>query len=139
MLRKLALAIGIVSLLSACAIPRTKLDSNPAYTSHQYSNHELEITWKSVNTGSGVRIDGTVKNVRQDFPYNSLQLTAKLLDASGQAQGKESKLFPDRFSGSEPFTIEIPVAQPESVKRIDFSYSYRTVEDFFRDSFSSVP
>ena len=35
MLKKTVLAIGIFSLLSACAVTRTDLDTNPAFTPHR--------------------------------------------------------------------------------------------------------
>lgn len=139
MLRKLALAIGILSIIAACAVPRTKLDTNPAYTAHHFANHEVEMSWKTENTDKGVRIDGTVKNVRPDLPYTALQVTAKALDENGKVLGKGSKAFEGRFAGSEPFTIEIPLPQKENVKKINFSYSYGTTEDFHRNEFDSVP
>lgn len=139
MLGKLALAIGILSLVIACAVPRTNLDTNPAFTSHQFANHELAITWKTETTDNGVRIDGSVKNVRPDLPYTSLQLTAKVLDESGRMLGKGTKDFQGRFAGSEPFSMEIPLPKKESVKKVDFSYSYGTTEDFHRNEFESVP
>lgn len=139
MLGKLALAIGILSLGTACAVPRTSLDTNPAFTSHQFGNHELAIAWKTETTDKGVRIDGTVKNVRPDLPYTSLQLTAKLLDESGRMLGKGTKDFQGRFTGSEPFSMEIPVPEKESVKKVNFSYSYGTTEDFHRNEFDTVP
>ena len=139
MLKKLMLAIAILSLISACAVPRVKQDANPAYSAHQFSNHEVDISWKAENTDKGMRIDGTLKNVRPDLPYTSLQLTAKLLDENGKELGKGTKTFDGRFTGSEAFTIEIPLARPDSVKRVNFSYSYGTTEDFHRDDFNSVP
>ncbi len=139
MLSKLALAIGILSLVTACAVPRANLDTNPAFTSHQFANHELAVSWKTEPTDQGVRIDGTVKNVRPDLPYSSLQLTAKLLDERGNTLGKGTKDFQGRFTGSEPFSMEIPVPQKESVKKVNFSYSYGTTEDFHRNDFDSVP
>lgn len=139
MLKKLVLAVGILSLITACAVSHVKQDSNPAFTTHQFSNHELDISWKSENSDKGVRIDGTVRNVRPDLPYTSLQLTAKLLDASGKVLGKGTKNFEGRFVGSEQFTIEVPLPQKESVSRINFAYSYGTTEDFHRNDFDSAP
>lgn len=138
MLKKLALAIGILSLITACAVSHVKQDANPAFSNHQFSNHELDISWKTENSDKGVRIDGTVKNVRPDLPYTSLQLTAKVLDETGKVLGTGTKSFDGRFTGSEPFSIEIPV-QKESVKKIKFAYSYGTTEDFHRNDFDSAP
>ncbi|WP_224958599.1 hypothetical protein [Geomonas subterranea] len=139
MVKKLLLAIAILSLICACAVPRAKQDSNPAYSTHQFTNHELDISWKAESTDKGVRIDGTLRNVRPDLPYTSLQLTAKLLDESGKEIGKGTKNVDGRFTGSEPFTIDIPMVRLETVKRVNFSYSYGTTEDFHRDDFTSVP
>ncbi|MBJ6748893.1 hypothetical protein [Geomonas anaerohicana] len=139
MVKRFLLAIAILSLIGACAVSRVKQDSNPAYSAHNFSNHEVDVSWKAENTDKGVRIDGTLKNVRPDLPYTSLQLTAKLKDESGKEIGKGTKNFDGRFTGSEPFSIEIPVARPDSVKRVDFFYSYGTTEDFHRNDFSSVP
>jgi len=139
MLKGLALAIGILSLITACALSHVKQDTNPAFSNHQFSNHELDIAWKTENSDKGVRIDGTVKNVRPDLPYTSLQLTAKVLDENGKVLGTGTKSFQGRFAGSEPFSIEIPLVQKESVKKINFAYSYGTTEDFHRNDFSSAP
>lgn len=139
MLKTFALAISILTLFAACAASHVKQDSNPAFTAHQFTNHEVDITWKTEKTDKGVRIDGMLKNVRPDLPYTSLQLTAKALDDSGKVLGKETKTFDGRFTGSEPFSMEIPVAQKENIKQINFSYSYGTTEDFHRNDFNSAP
>lgn len=139
MLRKFALAVMLLSTMSACASTQTVQDVNPSFASHQFSNHELEITWKTQNTDQGVKIDGTVRNVRQNLPYTSLELTTKLLDDGGKVLGTGAKIFDGRFVGKEPFSIEVPLDRKESLKRINFSYSYGTGEDFFRNNFDSVP
>lgn len=139
MVRKVLMAIVIVSLLGACAVPRTKVDSCPAFGSHRYVNHEVEVNWESKQTPSGVRVAGEVSNVRTDTPYNSFNMTVKLLDENGQELGKGSKTFPDRFMGTESFSIDIPVKEPAKFKRINFAYSYGTVEDFYKRDFETVP
>lgn len=139
MLRQVLAAIGIVSLLTACAVPRTQVDSCPAFGSHRYLNHEVEVNWESKQTPNGVRVAGEVSNVRADTPYNSFQMTVKLLDGNGQVLGKGSKTFPSRFVGTESFSIDIPVEEPERFKRINFSYSYGTVEDFYQRDFETLP
>lgn len=132
MLKRSILAIGIFSLLFACAVPHTRLDTN------RYRNHELDITWESVKTDTSVRLAGSVTNVRPDLPYNSLQLTAKLMDENRNVLGQGSTTFPNRFVGSETFTMDIPLAQGKNFRRVNFSYSYGTVEDFFRREFETV-
>lgn len=139
MLRRVVVTIGIVSLLTACAVPRTAIDSCPAFGSHRYVNHEVEVNWESKQTPDGVRVAGEVSNMRADTPYNSFQMTVKLLDENRQELGEGSKTFPDRFVGTESFSIEIPVKDPEKFKRINFTYSYGTVEEFYRRDFETVP
>ncbi|TSK07158.1 MAG: hypothetical protein FPO08_11105 [Geobacter sp.] len=139
MLKRLALTVMMLSMITACASTHSKQDANPAYASHQFSNHEVAIAWKAQETDKGVRIDGTVQNVRQDIPYTSLQLTAKLLDAKGKVMAKETKTFSGRFAGTEPFTIEIPVENKQCIDELDFSYSYGRDEDFYKGGFRSVP
>lgn len=139
MLKTILLVAGVLFLLSACAAQHATLDTNPAFSSHRYSSHELEVVWKSEKTETGIRIDGTVKNVRVDYPYNSLVLIAKLLDEKGNVLAKGNHLFPDRFVGSEPFSIDIPTVQSDRLKRISFTYSYGTVEDHYLKDFDSIP
>lgn len=129
MLKRSIIAMGIFSLLSACAVPHTRVETN------RYRNHELDIAWESVKTDTGVRLAGSVTNVRPDLPYNSLQLTAKLMDENRNVLGQGSTTFPSRFVGSAPFTMEIPLAQNKDFRRVNFSYSYGTVDDFFRREF----
>lgn len=50
-----------------------------------------------------------------------------------------TKTFPNRFVGTEPFTIDIPIDQKEDVRRINFFYTYGTVEDFYRREFEATP
>jgi hypothetical protein len=139
MLKNILLVAGILFLLSACAAQHANLDANPAFSSHRYSSHELEIIWKTEKTDTGVRVQGTVRNVRTDLPYNSLELTAKLLDENGKVLAKGNHLFPDRFVGSEPFSIDFPAVQSDRVKRINFTYTYGTVEDHYLKDFESTP
>ena len=139
MLKNFILATGIFFLLSACSVPRASLDTGPAFSSHRYNGPDLEILWKSEKTGGGIRIEGTVKNVRTDLPYKSLVLTAKLLDADGNVLAKGNQLFTDRFVGPEPFRMDIPLVQIDALRRINFSYSYGTVEDHYLKDFESAP
>lgn len=139
MSKKTILATGILFLLSACSVPHTNLDTNPAFSSHRYSSHDLEILWKSEKTDTGIRVDGTAKNVRTDSPYNALVLTAKLLDENGNVLAKGNHLFQGRLTGSEPFRMDIPLIQTDKVKRINFSYSYAIGEDNFQKDFDSTP
>lgn len=139
MQKNIAWFTGILLLLSACAVQHTNLDANPAFTSHRYSSSDLEVLWKSEKTENGVRVQGTLTNPRSDLPYNSLELTAKLLDDNGKVLAKGNHAFPNRFAGSEPFSMDIPLAQKELVSRIKFSYSYGTVEDHFLRDFESLP
>lgn len=139
MLKKVFVAIGAVACLCACSVPQTRQDSNPPYTSHQFKNEDVDITWTSEKMASGVRIAGTVRNVRTERSYNFLTLSAKLFDESGKPLSKANLTFPNRMVGSEPFAVEIPVGEPERVQEIKFTYSYGTDEDFFRQEFRSVP
>lgn len=139
MLKNILLAAGFLFLLSACAAQHASLDANPAFSSHRYSSHELEILWKSEKTDAGIQIQGTVRNVRIDLPYNSLELTAKLLDENGKVLAKGNHVFLDRFTGSEPFSMDIPLAPKDMVRRVNFSYSYGTVEDHYLKDFESLP
>ena len=43
------------------------------------------------------------------------------------------------LSASEPFTIDIPIDRKEDVRRINFFYTYGTVEDFYRREFETTP
>jgi len=133
------LAAGLLSLLSACATQQASLDTNPAYTSHRYSSHELAINWKSAKTADGLSVEGTVTNVRPDLPYNSLELKARLLGENGDVLGKKEHVFPNRFIGSEPFRMDFPLEQNQVPSRIKFTYSYGTVEDHFLKEFESAP
>lgn len=139
MIKNILCAAGLLFILSACAVPKTNLDTNPAFSSHRYSSHDLEILWKSEKTDNGIRIAGTVKNVRADSPYNSLVLTAKLLDDNGRVLAQGNHTFPNRFVGTEPFSMDIAPVPGDMVKRINFSYSYGTVEDHYLKDFESTP
>jgi hypothetical protein len=139
MLKNIVLCTGILLLLSACAVQNANLDTNPAFSSHRYTSHDLEVLWKSEKTATGIRIEGTVKNVRTELPFNSLELRAKLLDENGKVLARGNHVFLDRFVGSEPFSMDFPLVQSDRLKRINFSYSYGTVEDHYLKDFESAP
>lgn len=136
-LRRILPVTAVLLTFSACASQHAKLDANPAFSSHQYSSHDLDISWKSEKTDTGIRIAGIVTNVRNDMPYNALELTAKLLDEQGNLLAQKTHAFPSRFAGSEPFVMDIPVQNKEMAKQVSFSYSYGTEDVHFLRDFKS--
>lgn len=138
MLRNLLSAAVVIISLSACAIPHKQLDSNPAFSSHQYSSADMDISWKTERLDNAFRIDGTVTNVRTNYVYDNLELEAALLDRQGKVIAKDTYIFsPARLKGSESFKMNIPLEKDMQPERIKFHYRYGIDEDRFSVKFVS--
>jgi len=137
--QKILLVTASIFFSACAAVPHTQLDTNPAFSSHQYKSHDVSIQWKSVKTDAGIRIEGMVTNIRTNLPYDFFEIRAKLLDEKGNDLASGSIAIPDRFSSAEPFRMDIPIGRKEMVRRIDFSYSYGIGEDHFLEKFASEP
>lgn len=138
MLRNIFVATAIILSLSACAISQKQLDSNPAYSSHQYSSSDMDISWKSEKSDNALRIDGVVTNVRTNYAYENLELDATLIDDQGKVLAKQTYSFtPLKLKGSEPFKMIIPLESSLQPERIKFNYKYGVDEDRFSVKFES--
>ncbi|MHB8056387.1 MAG: hypothetical protein ACYDHC_00685 [Desulfuromonadaceae bacterium] len=138
MIRNSLVATALLLSLAACAAPQKQLDSNPAYSSHQYTSSDLEISWKSEKIDNALRIEGTVTNVRTSYIYNDLQLEAALLDSGGNVIAKQTHSFGAfKFSGAEPFKMIIPLESGMKPEQIKFNYRYGIDEDRFSINFKS--
>ncbi|HBA86875.1 MAG TPA: hypothetical protein DCZ75_02480 [Geobacter sp.] len=139
MWKRIALAAVFVLLLSACAGQRANLDTNPAFSSHKYTSHDVVVQWTSAKTSNGLRVAGTVTNVRPDLPYTSFELIAKLIGEDGKVIGSQRHAIVGRFVGSEPFAMEFPLDPAQMPARLKFAYSYGTADDHFLKDFETVP
>lgn len=140
MLRNI-LSVAVLSLsLAACAISHKELDSNPAFSPHQYNSTDMDISWKSEKLDNGIRIEGTITNVRTNSAYENIELDAILLDSQGRIVAQQTYTFmPQRLKGSEPFKMKIPLANNSMPERIKFNYRYGIDEDRFSVVFESKP
>lgn len=138
MIRNYFFAVVLFLSLSACAVSHKQLDSNQAYSSHQYSGPDLDISWKTEKLDNAILINGTVTNIRTSYVYDDLELDATILDAQGKVIAMYTHSFtPLKLKGSEPFKMTIPIGsgmQPESIK---FNYRYGIDEDRFSVTFVS--
>lgn len=124
--------------LSACAITHKQVDSNPAYSSHQYSSSDMDIAWKSEKTDNALNIIGTVTNVRSNYIYDQLELEASLIDPQGKIFAKQTFSFmPIRLIGTEAFKMTIPLEGNIRPERVRFNYRYGIDEDRFSVKFES--
>ncbi len=138
MVRNYFFAVALFLSLSACAGTQKQLDSNPAYSSHQYSSSDMDISWKTEKSDNALHIEGMVTNTRTNHVYNGLELEATLLDTHGKVIAKQTYSFtPLKLKGSESFKMTIPLEssmQPESIK---FNYRYGIDEDRYSVKFES--
>lgn len=138
MVRNYFFAAVLFLSLSACAVSQKQLDSNPAYTSHQYSSSDMDITWKTEKSDNVLLIDGTVTNARTSSVYDNVELDATLLDTQGKVLGKQTYNFtPLKLKGSAPFKMTIPLESNMQPERIKFNYRYGIDEDRFSVKFES--
>lgn len=138
MLKKTTYAALLVLALSGCAGQRAKLDSNPAFSPHTYTSHDVALQWKSVTGPGSLRVEGTVSNTRYEVPYRFFELTATLFE-DGKVIGKQEEDVAGAFVGSEPFMMDFRLDPAVKPTRIEFVYTYGREEDFFRKKFVSVP
>lgn len=136
---RIYLSVTILFLfLSACAIPHKQLDGNPAFSPHQYTSSDMDISWKSEKVANALRIDGTVTNVRVNSVYDSVELDATLVDSQGKVLAKQTYSFmPVRLKGSEPFKMTFPLEANSQPDRIKFNYRYGIDDDRYSIKFES--
>lgn len=140
MVRMCLSAVLLFVFLTACAITHKQLDSNPAFSPHQYNSADLDVSWKSEMVDNAIRIDGTVTNVRENYIYDNLELEATLLDLQGKVIAKHTYSFtPVRLKGTEPFKMIIPLEKNLLPEHIKFNYRYGIDEDNFSIKFVSRP
>lgn len=138
MVRNSLVAVALFLSLTACAASHKQLDSNPAYSSHQYSSSDAEISWKAEKADNVLRINGSVTNARTNYVYDDLELEASLLDAQGKVIAKQTYNFrPLKFNGTEPFKMTIPLESGMEPEQIKFNYRYGIDEDRFSVKFKS--
>ncbi|OGR26146.1 MAG: hypothetical protein A2X79_03820 [Desulfuromonadaceae bacterium GWB2_53_15] len=127
--------------LSACAaIPHKQLDGNPAFSPHQYSSSDMDVSWKSEKQDNALRIDGILTNVRENSVYDSVELEATLLDSQGKVLAKNTYHFtPVKLKGSESFKMTIPLEGNSQPDRIKFNYRYGIEDDRYSVKFESKP
>lgn len=140
MLSKILYSAAFFFLLSACASTRTTLDANSAYSQHQYASHDVNVVWKSEQTGTDIRIKGAITNTRQDSPYQGFELTATLLDENGKTLAQKMyAVAPGPLVGTQDFNMDIPLENKEQLQRIKFFYKYGIQDDHFTGDFESLP
>ena len=125
----LILALLLLSCCG-CATYHKEIDSNPPYSAHHFRYFDLEITWQARKTGSGVRICGTIHNLRAYY-LQDLELNARLLNQSGRVVARGSSAdFPNYVDPgrSVPFDLEFPLAPGSEADRVHFGYLYWLVE-----------
>ena len=134
-----AIALLVLSL-TACAISHKQLDNNPAFSSHQYNNTDMNISWKAERLDNALQINGTVTNARSEYVYENVELEATLLDLQGKVVAKNTYTFtPLKFNGTESFKMTIPLESGMQFERIKFNYRYGMGEDRYSIKFESKP
>jgi len=129
MVRKILLAALLV-LTTGCVHYHKELDTNPPFTAHRFRYYDVEINWQAVQGNDGVRVDGTVNNLRSDYLEN-MELTARLVDRQGKVLARQTytDFSTDIPPGKpEPFRLEFNIAPGTQPALIRFSYYYWPIE-----------
>ena len=115
---------------SGCSSYHKEIDSNPPYSAHHFHYFDLEIDWQAQKTDSGVRISGTIHNLRAYY-LQDLELNVRVLNRSGKviARGTFAD-FPNYVDPgtSVPFQLDIPSPPGAKAERVHFGYLYWLVE-----------
>ncbi len=141
MSRKLLPVVALSLLIAACAIiPHKEIDSNPAFSQHQYNSCDIGIIWKSEKSDKQLQIEGTITNVRHDSAYENLELEALILNSRGDVIAQQTfNVKPLKMKGSVPFRMEIPLPGDVTPERVKFNYRYGIGEDRYSVSFTGIP
>ncbi|HEY4744148.1 MAG TPA: hypothetical protein VIH45_05770 [Desulfuromonadaceae bacterium] len=123
-------AVLAVAFTAGCTLYHKELDTNPAYSDHQFRYYDLEIAWRAEQTDGTLRLTGTVNNLRSDYLWD-MELTSRLVGRDGKVFARQTYAdFPTYLAPGKPesFRMEfrlVPGTQPE---RIHFTYNYWPVE-----------
>ena len=118
--KRFVVILMILCATAGCTLSRKQLDQNPPFAAHRFLYENLEITWQSVRSDSGVLISGTVRNLRSYY-LQDLLLIVRLLDEQGNVLARQSYAgFPDYLppGENEPFQLSFrppPGTRPELV------------------------
>lgn len=138
MVRHYIYAALILLFMTACAIPYKQLDSNPAFSPHQYSSKDMNFSWKSEQLNNALLVDGVASNISDNYLYEALELEATLLDMQGKNIAMQTYHFtPLKFKGPEAFKMVFPLEGGVLPERIIFHYKYGVDEDRFSVEFES--
>lgn len=130
MAQRFMLVALLLLVTAGCATYHKELDGNPPFSAHRFSSYDLEVAWRTEQSGDAIKLAGTVTNHRTYF-LRDLELTARLVDNEGKVIARET--FTD-FSTylpsgkSEPFRMELRLPSGGRVERIHFSYVYWLAE-----------
>jgi hypothetical protein len=122
----------LVMMLLLCAtagcstLSSRQVDNNPPFAAHRFLYENLEIDWQSEQIKGGIRIAGTVRNLRKYY-LQDLQLFVRLMDEQGKVIARKSYAgFPDYLppGKDEPFQLEFRLPPGARAELIHFGYFF---------------
>lgn len=128
---RLTSVILLMLVTAACAAYHREFDANLPFAPHFSRNFDVEVAWQSVQTGSILKVAGSVTNRRYAF-LQDFELTAKIFDQKGALLASEtSDSFPNYIpSGkSEPFAMTLTLPDGATPTRLSFHYDYFLKEE----------
>lgn len=130
----MAKTIVILTLLllscSGCATYHKEIDTNPPYSPHHFSYHDLDITWQAERSGDVIAISGTVRNIRSYY-LQDLELTVRLVNEKGKVIARDTYVdFPNYLPPDKtaPFHMKFALSPGTQANRLHFSYVYWLAE-----------
>lgn len=128
MLTKLCAALVLTMFLGGCATTsysdayRQRMESLP----YCYAKFDVLLAWDVTDSGSGLVVDGLLKNRRYVY-MEGVEVWVALVDDAGKTRARSvAFIIPHQLYHEEiaPFTVRLPVsAEPGSKMR--FTYKYR--------------
>jgi hypothetical protein len=121
MLLRIIVSIGILSLLSGCAVNRT-MDHKQQLSElkQSYSQFDMKLRWNVVSSDSVTHIDGLIENVWATF-MEDVEVWVMLLDKTLACT--VDYIGTIRQNELTPFSLILPM-RSESGSKLAFSYRY---------------
>jgi hypothetical protein len=128
--RTLAL-LTLLACLAGCAAMSAPERNPAAGYPFRHADFDFKVAWKITPSGTGIALDGLLKNVRY-ARVEDIHLTVKLLSSKNKVLAEQSTLFlplPLEMDDYRPFSVTLANVKPAPGDLLNFSILYRVIDD----------
>ena len=124
-------AMALLVVFTGCAATPAARTSPFAGYPFRHADFDFKVAWKTSPSGSGISVDGILKNVRY-YQVGDVQLWVKVLNKANKVLAEESTLFmplPLEMDDYRPFSVTLQNVALAPGDMLNFVIMYRVIDD----------